>query len=327
MSCSSIDFLDVTVNLHNGFLATDLYTKPTDSNNYLHFSSDHPIHVKRAVPLNLAMRLKRICSSHADYVKHMKDLKTRLLARGYPESIINTSFRKADKTDRTQLLQNKARTVKKVDRVPMVVTFSSHLPDINMILNKKRHILHQSDRLKNIFPENSMVAYRRGRNLQDMLVHAKTKKLMRGEPAGVQNCGKECVICRRMYISSDRIHGPNQAKGHCTFDKTIGCRSTNVIYGIWCNVCDCVCYVGETGGTLYVRLSNHLSTIRTKKTSQEYPVSIHFNSADHSIDNVKIIGLERVWSTDVNYRREREKRWMGLLKTSQQDGGLNIIGS
>ena len=176
MSCSSIDFLDVTVNLHNGFLATDLYTKPTDSNNYLHFSSDHPIHVKRAVPLNLAMRLKRICSSHADYVKHKKDLKTRLLARGYPESIINTSFRKADKTDRTQLLKNKARTVKKVDRVPMVVTFSSHLPDINMILNKKRHILHQSDRLKNIFPENSMVAYRRGRNLQDMLVHAKTNR-------------------------------------------------------------------------------------------------------------------------------------------------------
>ena len=33
--------------------------------------------------------------------RHKKDLKTRLLARGYPESIINTSFRKADKTDRS----------------------------------------------------------------------------------------------------------------------------------------------------------------------------------------------------------------------------------
>ena len=41
-SQTSTNFLDVTVSLTNGKTTTDLYVKPTDSHQYLHFPSCHP---------------------------------------------------------------------------------------------------------------------------------------------------------------------------------------------------------------------------------------------------------------------------------------------
>ena len=112
--------------------------------------------------------------------------------------------------------------------------------------------------------------------------------------------------------------------GHVTtFDRTIGCRSVNVIYGIWCVYCKCVCYVGETGGCLYARIQNHLSSIRAISPATSLPVRRHFCSPGHSIDDLKVVGLERVWQQNVDYRRAREKRWMNLLGTQGAVSGLN----
>ncbi|RUS70853.1 hypothetical protein EGW08_021381, partial [Elysia chlorotica] len=52
-----IPFLDVMVTLHNNTLHTDLYSKPTDTFNYLHWTSCHPHHTKRSIPYSLAFRL------------------------------------------------------------------------------------------------------------------------------------------------------------------------------------------------------------------------------------------------------------------------------
>ena len=100
-----------------------------------------------------------------------------------------------------------------------------------------------------------------------------------------------------------------------TFDRTIGCRSVNVIYGIWCSACRYVRYVGETGGCLYTRIQNHLSSIRTSSPAVSLPVKHHFLAPGHNIDDVRVVGLEMMWSRDVEYRRAREKRWMNLLGT------------
>ena len=62
---------------------------------------------------------------------------------------------------------------------------------------------------------------------------------------------KNCVVCRRMFHEKDTVRGP---LGTCTYDKSIGCLTNNVIYGIFCKKCDGVCYVGETGGKLYTRV-------------------------------------------------------------------------
>ena len=63
VSPSKINFLDVTVLLHNNSIATDLHVKSTDTHKYLLSSSCHPNHIKRSIPYCLALKLRRICST------------------------------------------------------------------------------------------------------------------------------------------------------------------------------------------------------------------------------------------------------------------------
>ncbi|PIK37867.1 hypothetical protein BSL78_25290 [Apostichopus japonicus] len=49
-----VNFLDVTVRKEHGSLSTDLYTKPTDTHQYLHSSSCHPRHCKSGIAYSQA---------------------------------------------------------------------------------------------------------------------------------------------------------------------------------------------------------------------------------------------------------------------------------
>ncbi|XP_073525287.1 transmembrane and death domain protein 1 [Phyllobates terribilis] len=56
-----INFIDtLVIKDDQGLLKTDIYRKPTDRNTLLHFSSNHPELVKRAIPKSQFQRVKRI---------------------------------------------------------------------------------------------------------------------------------------------------------------------------------------------------------------------------------------------------------------------------
>ena len=57
-----------------GKLHTSLYTKPTDSHLYLHYSSFHPKHQKQSLPYSQALRLRRICSDARSYNKAAQNM-------------------------------------------------------------------------------------------------------------------------------------------------------------------------------------------------------------------------------------------------------------
>ena len=325
MSSGSIDFLDVTVRLKEGMLETDLFTKPTDSKSYLRFDSDHPLHTKRAIPFGLGTRLRRICSREEDFGRHKRDLKGRLMERGYPGRLLDKELGKLNTyeggKDKTKEVGPAGAESEKNSRVPLVLTYSSYLPNIRQILKSKRHILQRTEKLKKIFNRDPLVAFRRGTNLRDDLVHRKTRRVMKGVILqGQENCRKECVLCKRMYSGDGRVMGSQK---ECSYDKTIGCRSRNVVYGLWCGKCRKVVYVGETGGGIYARVQNHLSSIRTATPAVDLPVRRHFVTPGHSVEDLQVVGLERVWKESVDYRRVREGRWMKLLGTDR-DGGLNV---
>ena len=48
-SREEINFLDVTVRVNHGEFITNLYCKPTDGHQYLHFESCHPSHTKSSI--------------------------------------------------------------------------------------------------------------------------------------------------------------------------------------------------------------------------------------------------------------------------------------
>ena len=61
-SYEEVPFLDVRVINNHGKVETDVYIKPTDSHQYLHRSSCHPMACKKSIPYAQALRLRRICS-------------------------------------------------------------------------------------------------------------------------------------------------------------------------------------------------------------------------------------------------------------------------
>ena len=105
------------------------------------------------------------------------------------------------------------------------------------------------------------------------------------------------------------------------YDKTIGCKSSNLVYGVWCTKCSKVVYVGQTGDTIYKRTQNHLSSIRCNREGR-IPVNRHFSERGHSETDFKIIGLERTWGNSEDRRKFREMRWVGLLGTDSD--GENV---
>ncbi len=72
-SVEGVPFLDTWVYLDsNGNLNTKVYTKPTDSHNYLHYTSAHPRKCIEAIPYGQFIRIKRICTKASDFEEHAK---------------------------------------------------------------------------------------------------------------------------------------------------------------------------------------------------------------------------------------------------------------
>ena len=76
-----LSFLDVNIHINQdmGRIWTDLYSKPTDSHNYLHYQSTHPAHCKKGLPFSQFLRVRHICSWEEDFCKHSLTLKYHFL--------------------------------------------------------------------------------------------------------------------------------------------------------------------------------------------------------------------------------------------------------
>ena len=87
-----IPFLDTEISIENGRLEVDLHRKKTHVNQYLLPSSCHPKATSKAIPYSLALRIIRICTKRDQRDIRLKDLKELLLARKYPENLIDRAI-------------------------------------------------------------------------------------------------------------------------------------------------------------------------------------------------------------------------------------------
>ena len=65
---TDLPFLDITLSISEDRIQTSNFYKETDTHNYLHFSSLHPDHCKRAIPYSQFLRLRRLCSDDNDFL-------------------------------------------------------------------------------------------------------------------------------------------------------------------------------------------------------------------------------------------------------------------
>ena len=147
VSKSKLNVLDLTIHLVDGFLLTEVYSKPSDSHLYLPWSSAHPKSCINAIPYGVALRLKRNCST-PDFLKvRNKEYQDYLINQGYDKARVSEDFFKASNLNRADLLKPKGRGKTRV--VLFVTDYNPNLPNIRSNLAE----LHSSDLLRDMFPE------------------------------------------------------------------------------------------------------------------------------------------------------------------------------
>ena len=121
-STNSVPFLDTEVILRDGTIHTDLYTKPTDTHQFLLPNSCHPKHCTTSIPYSQWLRIRRMCSQEDCYLRRTAELKTHLLARDYEELKIDLQIQRVFKISHEQALQP-SRHKAPIERVPLVTTY------------------------------------------------------------------------------------------------------------------------------------------------------------------------------------------------------------
>ena len=169
-------FLDTTISKGERFLKDSVldvrtHFKPTETFQYTHFTSSHPPGVKKGFIKGEALRLLRTNSSKRIFEEKVKDFKSHLLERGYPEKLIQTTLSEVKFEERKSALQQKQNESKRI--LPFVTTYQPSVTNLKHILMKKWHLIEQQPLLSEIYRNPPLISYKRGRSLKDILVRAK----------------------------------------------------------------------------------------------------------------------------------------------------------
>ena len=327
VSESKLNVLDLTLHLIDGFIYTDVYSKPSDSHLYLPPSSAHPSNCKRSIPYGVALRLKRNCSTQEFLDKRNKEYKAYLIQQGYDETLVEESFTKVEAINRSDLLKPKGRNKRTV--VPLVLDYNPNLPDIGKIIRNNLTILHANDTMREIFPDKSIIAaYRRPKNLKELLAPSRLRPVKTRDPGdlvqqanlGCHKCSNRCDLCTNYFTESPSFRSFATRKIY-HIKQNLNCSSSNVIYLASCNKCK-LQYVGSTSTQFKVRFRNHKSAMLTNKNTCE--VAIHFNNSPHSLSDFSFMCIEAITDTPIQSMDSvlltREAYWSAQLFTLKPFG-------
>ena len=162
--------------------------------------------------------------------------------------------------------------------------------------------------LKKTFKRPSVVAYRRSKNLRDLLVRAKlpTRKSDRRN-GGFQPCNRFCELCK---VSGKHVSHTNRVTGKTwKINGNMTCLTTNVVYKVKCRKCPDFFYIGETGRRLCDRIQDHRGYANRGDNSQ--PLGRHFSQPGHDWRDMIPFAIEEVIpKNDPMLRKQREKVWL-----------------
>ena len=304
-------FLDIKIcRGENGDLQTELYVKATDRTRYLHKESDHPAHVKNGIAKGQARRLRRICSHDEDYKKYAERVKEKLVSRGYGELQVKKEMEKGLRVSKEDA---RRRVEKKEDeRINFVTTYSAYLPNVGRILKKHGHIL-KKDGLEKYVEKEPRLSLRRGKNLADLIVNARAPE-KDGKSGPCKKGGKECALCVMMMKEATEVEDKEGKKWKIKGE--LDCRTVGAIYGMWCQKCGRIVYVGKTKNRVMDRFYGHRADL--KEEEEEKPIH-HFKKEGHSMEDIKVVVLERVQGKDDVYRTIRERWWMNRMGTFEEE--------
>ena len=198
-SMNSTNFLDVKVSKSESgnTLCTSLFTKPTDTHQYLHATSCHRSIYKRSIPYGQAVRLKSICFDEEDLQQKLNDLESWLIDSAYRAEAVRPEIRKVNSIDRNVLLEKCPKHQEGI--ATLILTFHPALHvNFDILKSAHRHI-EKPPLLKSLLPKPPRVAFRNPKSLLDKLIRSKIKSEDEKERGNFLCCRKHCDICNILY--------------------------------------------------------------------------------------------------------------------------------
>ena len=119
------------------------------------------------------------------------------------------------------------------------------------------------------------------------------------------------MTCKQHLTQGTTFHADRTGENFTIRDHHT-CQTSNIIYLLYCNICQNAQYVGETQNALSKRMYLHRSNIN-KNTGTH--VTRHFNQPGHSLSNVKVQVIEKVFKNTKEARLTRERFWIRKLNT------------
>jgi hypothetical protein len=245
LSTKSTHFLDIFIYTNDDVFHTDIYYKPTDSFQYLHFYSSHPRHIKRNIPYCLAQRISRIVSENRVRENRLQELKSKLLELKYPAGLIDDAIKKVN-ASYTNKLEPKTQN----NRV--FHSFDFHPNNLSLF---HQHIAPAVDHLNahslQHCPVKVTPCLRQPPNILRALSHYEDFK--------VSKCGRpRCKTCPDIIEVKKDITLNNVA---ISLNANMNCESKNLVYVLVCVKCKQI-YIGETELSLAVRNTLHRQHVR-----------------------------------------------------------------
>ena len=181
----------------------------------------------------------------------MEELRQDLLSRSYKPRIIDDAFKRVLEIERSDAIKRVTKTQE--TNTMLVTTYHPCMPPISKIAKKHWKVMtDESQVMKNCFHKPPIIAYRRDKNLRDILVRAKLppKRGSRRTIKGFKGCGELCKLCTFSPNGTTKHHTCKQNGTTYEINSPMNCKTSGVIYKITCKKCPTFVYIRETGNLL-----------------------------------------------------------------------------
>ena len=336
-------FLDLTITIDRfGYLQTDLYMKPNTKNSLLLPSSCHRPTVTRSSVYSLALRIRRICSTEEAAERQFIKLAERLRERQYAEAVISAGISRARAVTREEALRRavRRRGQEGSRQHRLVVEYDRRSsPALATVLEANyQQMVGRDQRLGRIFPKVPKPAYRRGKNIKELLCRARLPPVRKvatraGEQearSGLSRCNKGlarngCAACPiitsrpNQVIRSVRIHTTGQ---EVQVEGSITCKTRGgYIYLLWSKKAPAKQYLGSSAREPRKRLGEHRRDIEGGRVEKAVPK--HFADTHSTEDDLVFIPFKRVRSSNTLVLRHLETLFINDFNLVE--AGINRI--
>ena len=192
--------------------------------------------------------------------------------RGYPVSVVQAGYHRAQQIDRQAALQTAEK--ENTDRIPFTLTFHPHNHAVKSIILKNFKLLQNDSETGTIFSQPPLISFKRDKNIGNFLVRS---SFQTNDQSGTFKCARSrCKTC-------PFIHNVKEMSEPERFIKIID-------YCITCTCCKKL-YIGETGRRLGDRFREHLRDVERNDKDTFKPVARYLNLPNHLQQHMAICGL------------------------------------